>query len=164
MAQEDRMAASQDPTERLLKRLDAAWMAFTESYAGLSDTRMTEPGVVEDWSVKDMIAHVTTWEEEALKHLPVIIDGGTPPRYVTVGGIDAFNARMTEQKRNLSLTEIRAQQTDIHRRLVDFIRNAPADQFAGEMRARRRLRLDTYSHYPLHTKAILEWRSRHSTG
>lgn len=158
------MSVGQNPTEKLLKRLDAAWTAFTESYAALSDAQIIAPGVVEDWSVKDIIAHVTTWEEEALKHLPLIIDGGTPPRYVTIGGIDAFNARKTEQKRSLLLTEIRAQQTDTHRRLVDFIKSAPGDQFAAESRARRRLRLDTYSHYPIHTEAILEWRRQHPTG
>ena len=92
-----------DAASRLLKRLDAAWAAFSDSYAGLSEADLVTPGVVGDWSVKDILAHVTTWEEEALKYLPVIADGGRPPRYATVGGIDAFNARMTEQKRGLSL-------------------------------------------------------------
>src|SRR5438876_2694232 len=95
--------------ERLLKRLDTAWTAFKESYTGLPDARLLEPGVVGDWSVKDILAHVNTWEEEALTSLPVIVDGGKPPRYVTYGGIDAFNARMTEQKRDLSLSDVRRQ-------------------------------------------------------
>ena len=34
---------------------------------------MSEQGVTGSWSVKDIIAHVTTWEEEALKHLPLIL-------------------------------------------------------------------------------------------
>jgi hypothetical protein len=38
---------------------------------------------------------------------PQLLEGGKPPRYsVTYGGIDAFNARMTEQKRGLSLEEV----------------------------------------------------------
>ena len=64
--------------QQLLKQLDTAWTAFKESYAGLSDSQLTEPGVTGDWSVKDIIAHVTWWEEEALKHLPLIIKGGVP--------------------------------------------------------------------------------------
>ncbi len=59
--------------QKLLKQLDKAWTVFKESYAGLSDSQMTEPGVTGNWSVKDIIAHVTWWEEEALKHLPLII-------------------------------------------------------------------------------------------
>jgi hypothetical protein len=93
------MSVSEAQGERLLKRLDMAWTALKESHAGLPDWRLMEPDVGGDWSVKDILAHVTTWEEEALKHLPLIIEGGSPPRYVTYGGIDAFNAQMTEQKR-----------------------------------------------------------------
>jgi hypothetical protein len=92
---------------RLMNKLNGAWNAFKESYAGLSDDAMLEPGITGDWSVKDIIAHVTWWEQEALIHLPVILEGGRPARYsVTYGGIDAFNALRLEQKRPLCLAEV----------------------------------------------------------
>jgi len=145
--------------------MDTAWVAFGESYAGLSDVQLMEPGVTGAWSIRDILAHVTTWEEEALKHLPLILKSHTPPRYsVQYGGIDAFNARMTEQKRSLSLSEVRAQLAATHGRLVDFIQSAPEHQLIGETRFRHRLRLDTYSHYPLHAEAIRLWRQRISNG
>jgi hypothetical protein len=119
---------------------------------------------VGDWSVKDILAHVTTWEEEALKHLPQILAGEKPPRYfVTYGGIDAFNALMTEQKRALPLVEILRQMDETHARLVAYVQNAPEQQFTTETRFRRRIRLDTYSHYPIHAKMIAEWRTRHGS-
>jgi hypothetical protein len=146
--------------ERTLKRLDAAWTAFTASYAGLPSPRLEEPGVVGDWSVRDLVAHVTIWEAEALKHLPTIMAGGRPPRYVSFGGIDAFNAHMIQSKRGLSLSDVQRQADETHRQLIAFIQRAPEDQFNRETRARRRLRLDTYGHYPEHTAAIREWRAR----
>src|SRR5437867_6008574 len=149
----------------LLKRLDQAWAAFQQSYAGLSDAELMEPGVTGAWSVRDIIAHVTWWEEEALTHLPLILAGGKPPRYsVTHGGIDAFNARMTEQRKHLSLAEVLKQQEEVHRRLVAFVAGAPDDQARGETRFRRRLRLDTYGHYPKHARAIRAWRERRLAG
>jgi hypothetical protein len=154
------MRTGEDRIEKVLNTLDTAWLAFKESYADLPDALLLEPGVMENWSVKDILAHVTTWEEEALKHLPLIIDGGRPPRYVTYGGINAFNAQMTERKRGLSLSDVRRQSDETHNRLVQFVRSVPAAQFAGETRFRHRLRLDTYSHYPLHTRAIREWREQ----
>jgi hypothetical protein len=109
--------------------------------------------------VRDIIAHVTWWEEEALKHLPLVRQGGRPRRYsVLYGGIDAFNSLMTEERRHLSLTEVRRQHDDVHARLVAYVRAAPEELYARETRFRRRLRLDTYGHYPLHTRAIREWR------
>ena len=145
----------------LLRRLDAAWGAFKASYAGLSDAQLVKPGVTGDWSVRDILAHVSTWEEEALTHLPLILEGGTPPRYsVTFGGIDAFNARMTQQKASLSLAAVRRQLDETHRRLIDFVQTAPEDPLSRESRFRRRLRLDAYGHYPLHAEAIRQWRRK----
>jgi len=151
--------------EQLLKRVEQAWAAFQESYAGLPDAELMEPGVTGAWSVRDIIAHVTWWEEEALTHLPLIVAGGRPPRYsVTYGGIDAFNARMTEQRRHLSLAEVLERQADVHRRLVALIESAPEDQVGGETRFRRRLRLDTYGHYPKHARGIRKWREGRRRG
>jgi hypothetical protein len=146
---------------QFLKRLDEAWNAFNASYAGLSDPEMMEPGVTGAWSIKDIIAHLTSWDNESLTHLPLILAGGKPPRYsVTYGGIDAFNAQTAEQKRNLPLSEVLRQRDDTHRRLIDFIQRVTADQFIRETRFRRRLRLDTYSHYPKHAEAIRQWREQ----
>ena len=150
---------------RLLRRLDQAWQAFQESYAGLLEAELVEPGVTGTWSVKDIIAHVTWWEEEALAHLPLILAGGRPPRYsVTYGGIDAFNAKMTTQRKDLSLAAVLRQRDEVHPRLIALVRSAPEIQITGETRFRRRLRLDTYGHYPKHALAIRAWRERRLAG
>lgn len=146
--------------EQLLTRLENAWGAFRQSYAGLSDAQMTTPGVAGDWSVKDILAHVATWEEEALKYLPLIIEGGRPPRYASYGGIDAFNARMTAAKRGFSLADILRRLEDTHRQLIVYLHGVPEEHFTSETRFRHRLRLDTYSHYPLHTRMIRAWREQ----
>jgi DinB superfamily len=154
------MPPERRPAERVLRTLEAAWSAFQESYAGLPDAVLLEPGVAGEWSVRDVLAHVYAWQEEALAHLPVIAAGGTPPRYTTTyGGIDAFNARMAERTRDLSLAEVRSRLDATQRRLVELVRNAPEDLLAGDTRFRRRLRLDTYGHYRLHALGILEWRT-----
>ncbi len=147
--------------QQLLLRLDSRWQDLLASYAGLSDSELTEPGVTATWSVKDIIAHVSAWEEEALMHLPVVLAGKRPPRYsVTHGGINAFNAQMTEASRALTLAEVIRRRDDTHRRLVAFVGRALEPECAGDTRFRRRLRLDTYGHYAVHTKAISRWRAR----
>src|SRR5206468_11686304 len=150
--------------EEVPQRIHRAWEAFHESYAGQSDPDLLKAGVTGTWSVKDIIAHVTWWEEEALTHLPVILAGGRPPRYsVTYGGIDAFNARMTELRKDLSLAEGLRQRDDVHRRLIALVGSGRETQMTGETRFRRRLRLDTYRHYPKHARALRAWRDRRVT-
>jgi hypothetical protein len=147
--------------EQVLGRLEKAWNLFQQSYAGLTESRLLEPGVSGSWSVRDILAHVTTWEEEALKYLPVILENGKPPRYsVTHGGIDAFNAQMTGRKKDLPLSEVLQQLEATHRQLVNLVRNTSDGEFTRETRFRRRLRADTYGHYPKHAEAILRWRER----
>src|SRR5262245_3825620 len=111
---------------QLLTRIDEAWQKLLASYAGLTPDELLESGVTGAWSVRDILAHVTTWEEEALRYLPLVATGGTPPRYsTTYGGIDAFNARMTEAKRHLSMPAVLHQMEDVHRRLVELVQTAP---------------------------------------
>jgi hypothetical protein len=146
--------------QQLLTRLEKAWREFQESYAGLPDSQMINPGVTGEWSVRDILAHVTTWEQEALKHLPTILKGRKPPRYsVTHGGINGFNRIMTEQKRRLTLAEVRQDLENTHRQLTTYIDSVPEEQFRTETPFRHRLRLDTYSHYPKHAEAIRKWRN-----
>lgn len=147
--------------KQVLAKLEKAWQEFNQSFDGLTEEQMLRAGVMEDWSVRDLIAHVNWWEEESLKHLPHVLQGKRPPRYsVLYGGIDAFNAQMTEQKRGLSLDEVRRQAAETHRRLVAYLATVPEELFATETRFRHRLRMDTYSHYHIHTAAIVAWREQ----
>jgi hypothetical protein len=145
--------------QKLLDRIEGAWTSFLDSFAGLSPAQLETPNVAGAWSIKDIMAHVTTWEEEALKNLPLILEGKRTARYKDqYGGIDAFNDQMTERKRALSLDEVRRQFEATHKQLVEYIGAAPDSEFATETRFRRRIRWDTYSHYPHHEKAIRDWR------
>jgi hypothetical protein len=144
----------------LLKRLDKAWCEFRESYAGMTDVELLRPGVTGSWSVRDIIVHVTTWEKEALKYLPLSLQGKRPPRYsVMYGGIDAFNAQTIESKKGLTLPEVLKRQIEVHRQLIHFIESAPEESLSCKTRFVHRLRMDTYGHYSKHALAIRRWRN-----
>ena len=147
--------------EQLLRKIENRWQDLLDSYAGLSDSALLEGGVVGAWSVRDIIAHVTVWEVELVKHLPHILAGGRPPKYSDLyGGIDAFNAQMTEVKRGLSLAEVLRERDRTHAKLLRAVSDLPEEQIRTDTRARRRVRLDAYGHYPIHAEAIRRWRVR----
>jgi chromosomal replication initiation ATPase DnaA len=79
---------------------------------------------------------------------------------VQYGGIDAFNALRTAERRALSLPHVLQQHHDVHAQLIRYVSRAPDELFATETRFRHRLRMDTYSHYPIHARAIRAWRAR----
>ncbi|MFC1848401.1 DinB family protein [Chloroflexota bacterium] len=143
--------------EQLLKRVDQGWREFLAVIEGLHEDVVLEPGVVGEWSIRDVITHIATWEEEALAALPVILKGKRTPRYIRYGGIDAFNALSMEKKRYMSLSEARGALTATHKRLMDYLSGVPESAYTTENRFRRRLRLDTYNHYREHTGQIEAW-------
>jgi uncharacterized protein (TIGR03083 family) len=145
----------------MIAKVEAAWADFHASCAGLDDETLLIPGVCGDWSIRDLIAHVTWWDAEAIAHLPTVLAGGTPPRYsVLYGGIDAFNAMKTKEKRGLSLAEVRAEAEATHARLIEYLRGVPPGSLTGNSTFTHRLRLDTYGHYPIHAADIRRWRER----
>ena len=147
--------------DRMLDEIDATWAAFHASYAGLDDDHLLIPGVCGNWSVRDLIAHVTWWDAEALDHLPAVLAGQRPPKYSDAyGGIDAFNAQMTARDARLSLDEVRERAAITHARLVAFVAAVDPALLTPKSRFRHRLRLDTFGHYPIHTAQIVAWRER----
>ena len=141
--------------DQLLARIETPWRAFNEALDGVTDAAMLEKGVVEGWSLKDVIAHVATWDGEALKALPLLMQSKRPPRY---GGVDNFNARQYDANARLSLPQARQALAETHQRLLALIDSVPESWFESETRFRHRLRLDTWAHYPEHTQAVLAWR------
>ncbi|HYI25365.1 MAG TPA: DinB family protein [Thermomicrobiales bacterium] len=147
--------------DRMLNEIDTTWADFHASYVGLDDEQLLIPGVCGDWSVRDLIAHVTWWDAEALAHLPDVLAGERPPKYSDLyGGIDAFNALMTERDAGLSLQEVRQRAEATHAELVAFVAGVDPALLTPQTRFRHRLKLDTFGHYPIHTADILAWRER----
>lgn len=150
------MATTDTDLATIIDRIDASWQELQSSYAGLSDEEMLEPGVTGDWSARDILTHVAVWDVLALSVLPGILESG---EHVKLGeGLDTYNARMTEEKRGLSLDEVRQELEDTHRRLLEYLGAIDVDAFAANAAFRERLAADTWDHYPEHAAAIRAWR------
>jgi hypothetical protein len=140
---------------KLLAKLDKRWVEFKTSFEGLTNDQMIQAGAMSDWSLKDILGHVTTWEEELLKYLPAVLAGERTPQYKNLyGGIDEFNAIQVAGKRKLPLDEIRGQLEETHERVVAFLEGIPAARYEKNTRVYKRIRLDTYGHYKEHAEAI----------
>lgn len=145
--------------QQVIDKIELAWQEFQAAVAGLTPEQMLQPGAVGEWSVKDILAHVSAWEQEAIKYLPLTLTNARLPRYKDLyGGIDAFNAQATAKARLLSLEEVLAQMEAVHQELLALVGAAPEELFQKETRFRRRIKLDTFSHYPVHSADIRRWR------
>ena len=85
----------------------------------LSDEQMTRrPGPQPDWSVKDLIAHITWWEQAAANWVSRALSGEMLTRTETP---DEINARVHADNRDLPLDTILAQFDATWRPLEDLL-------------------------------------------
>ena len=64
--------------EELVSALKTGRADFLKLLQGFSDQQMEAPGVVEHWSIKDILVHLTRWEAEIIKLLWQAKQGITP--------------------------------------------------------------------------------------
>ena len=154
------MRADVTDISAIIDRIDATWSELQQSYAGLTDEEMLIPGVTGEWSVRDILAHVAVWDAVVLEVLPGILETGRHPEDDETSDLDTFNARMTEEKRGLSLDQVRRELEQSHQRVLDYLRGATPEEVAANEPFRDRLAADTWDHYPEHTAAIRTWREQ----
>ena len=152
--------------DTLLEKLRAVHEAFETVLAPLSEAQMTTPGVTDQWSVKDVLAHVTVWERYVLDRLEAALHG-TEPTFivdaVTDEETDQVNAQFCEEARQLSLSAVLAAFRGTHQQMLDTIAALSDADLAtpgrfpwlGEQTLWEAARIDP--HAEEHRIAIQEW-------
>lgn len=73
----------------------------------LPDEALLEPGAMGDWSVADILAHLTAWESEMVTGLMQINQGKTPKKMIAAfGDVDGYNARRYEENKGRDIDRI----------------------------------------------------------
>jgi hypothetical protein len=121
----------------------------TELVDQLSEDDVIRPATVGggDWSAKDLLAHITTWEEAALQALAEWREGRRPTieaeAFASDEGVDRFNAATVEAKAKLPMADVRAEAERVHAALVHEIEAITDEEWSArapyETERRRRL-------------------------
>jgi hypothetical protein len=141
-------------------KIDSAWARLLAAIGGLDDTALTT-GVTGAWSVKDILGHITAWEDATMLLSQHQIAGTTPPNWNDdePWDMDAFNARESAARAELPLTEIFRLLNETHGCLLEWLPTIPDEHLVKGSDVEERLRQDTWDHYPEHTAAITAWRA-----
>ena len=109
---------------------------------GIGEADLTREATIGggEWSAKDLIGHLAAWEELALRSLeewrrgevPRVEHEDGPFRGPGTEQVDAFNARAVEDKRRLSLDEVRRNSDEIHKKLIAEIVALSEEEWRGK--------------------------------
>jgi hypothetical protein len=85
-----------------LTELAAEHDAFVTALEAVDLELVTAPGVVEDWSVRDLVVHVAFWAEHATEAIGLAISGRADEFAYDTAQTDAMNARLLEESRKVT--------------------------------------------------------------
>lgn len=156
MKKDEMTEALEDEREKLVDALD-----------GLTDEQMEEPGVVGEWSIKDLLSHLLAWEAEAIKLLWQL-QQGEKPGGIFAGPIDVdqvnhtWYLEMHARPLERVLADFEAVRKQTHKRLAAFTEKDLSDlqRYAGlKGRALEQIIAEnTFEHDAEHAAEILAWR------
>src|SRR6266511_5978688 len=103
----------------------------------IGETRMDQPGAVADWSIKDIIAHLTGWRRRTVARLQAAQRGeGEPPPYwpAHLQTDDEINAWIYESNRGRSVREVLGDSDHVFQQLVAAIEGLPDEVLSDPAR------------------------------
>jgi hypothetical protein len=135
----------------LLAVEDAGWSAFLDLIESLTAEQMEEPGYYpEGWSVKDLTAHIGSWQAETVQVLEQIRMGTFVRERIHV---DALNEQFYEANKDLPLSVVRAECWSARNRMLEEWNVLPevtpdAEEWFVESGS---------NHYAEHVDRLREW-------
>jgi hypothetical protein len=149
----------------LLAELDQEWAKAERICAGMSEADMTTPDVQGEWSVKDILVHLSAWEKYLLDRLGYVMTGQHPhyPAMSSWDDVHRFNARVYEENKDRPLTSVVIEFRSLYRGVMtvlealdDEILNQPFTyDFPNDaLTVLQLIRSNTYEHYQEHFNAL----------
>jgi hypothetical protein len=165
-----RLAGSQRMTgARLRSILQAERSRWNALLAQIGSERMDISGVEGEWSVKQIVAHLTWYEQAVVEGAQQALSTGTFTRRRPEGvGLDEMNAQIAEQSRARPAGEVLAEADTVFGQLLALIEVCPEamlndPQLLGlpeDMVPWMGVANNSYAHYRKHEPALRAWLER----
>jgi len=89
----------------LLEQIRSERGLLEETLARLTHPRMFIPGVEGEWTVKDILAHISTWERWMIRWINRLLEGKKPDT-PEPWDVDRMNAETYKRVKRLSLADV----------------------------------------------------------
>lgn len=153
---------------RVLEMIRRERQALEATLAQVGGERMTQPGVEGDWSVKDLLAHITFWERWMVRIIGEALRGERPEMPapgLTWDDLHLLNERTYLANRERDLDDVL---NDFHRSYQESLEALEGlseedltdpQRFAwfGGNPLWRLVAANTWEHYPEHNETVKKW-------
>jgi uncharacterized damage-inducible protein DinB len=108
--------------QALIAATESTRAQLNAALEGLTPEQMLSPGAAGDWSVKDILAHITAWEVELLTILGKVKRGQKPGKTQwTDAEVEAQNARWHAEYRDRALERVLDDYHGVHKQILRLV-------------------------------------------
>ena len=147
--------------EELLAALDAAHDDFLDALGDVEADLVTVPGVIEDWSVRDLVFHLAAWSEHAAAALDLAMAGRGAEFAYSTGDTDAMNERFLADGRSTSAAAALAREEAAFAAFRERVEGMDPPLLALRLgngdTVEEVIRYDGPDHYAEHTAHLRAW-------
>jgi uncharacterized protein (TIGR03083 family) len=138
---------------------------FEAALAGLTPEQMTAPGVMGEWSVKDILGHIAMWESRLVTIL-YSVERGVAPKMLRSSDVDKVNAESYAEQRERPFDRVLADFHAVHAQLLKRLDTLEECDLSDPKRfewmegepLEKLVAADTFEHYAEHRPMIEAWR------
>jgi len=151
----------------LIKTIHASRAEFEALLTGMSPEQMTTPGVMGDWSIKDLLGHIGMWESRVVT-IMYAAEQDAAIKMIREDQVDQVNAESVAEQRERPLERVLSDFHAVHAQLLKRVDKLPARDLAdpqrfpwlGGLSLEEIVGNNTFGHYAEHAPAIEAWRAR----
>src|SRR2546430_1161158 len=164
--QHDDATAEPMTSARLLSIMRTERAEWEALLAQVGEARMTEPGVEGQWSVKDIVAHLTWYDRTFVEGAQTVMRGEPLVRTgLRALEMDERNERIAAESRNRPVHDVLADSRQVFDQVLAVVRTCPDDVLNDGRRFGPPddvppwvlVANNTYEHYREHDRAIRAW-------
>ncbi|GIV96708.1 MAG: hypothetical protein KatS3mg057_1365 [Herpetosiphonaceae bacterium] len=148
----------------LLRLIQEEYGRFNALLAELSEEEMIAPGVEDDWSVKDILVHLTNWQTYMITRVRTALRGERPERRPDAD-MDRINTAIYASHREQPLHEVRLAFHHSYQVVIETLETLNDEDLAPGSRFRElmgepalgHIAGNTFEHYREHGANIRAW-------
>ena len=151
----------------VLKAMGTSYTTLEAILASLDKTQYFIEGVIPGWSIKDILAHISSWHHRLYQFLDAALYNQEP----AISGpdnieeLDALNAQFYIENKSLPLDEVLADFRNTYQHILSIVQAMPEEDLLNPHRFSwsqgeplwKSIAGDTYEHYQEHILQIQRW-------
>ena len=145
-----------------VRRIETVRKATLAFVATLPEDAVVRPRTIDQWSVKDVLAHLMSCDEETVRRFKLIARGRGDKIFWFRGMADAdrFNARTVGQARRLGLAAVLRRMAKAHADVIEWLERLPVESLrdpSHEWTVVEWLPVPGWRHEADHVSEIKDW-------